>query len=391
MRIYFVSPTHYDADGTLHKTTRYWTSGITLPYLKAITPPGHDVHVRRRAHARRRPRPRVRRRRHHRDGAADRARLRSRRPVPRPRPPRRARRHLGDAHRRGVAAARRRRRRRRGRGRLAARCSPTSREGRSRGIYRAARLARPRRPADDRLRARCRCSSATRSAQLALPHVLPLAGRLLARLPASLRVLRRPDLLPAQLPHPAGRRRHRGSARASRRSAAIASSSSTTTRSRTRTTAKELFRAMIPLGLKWASPVDDQHRARPRAARPRGAQRLRQPVDRPREHQRGKPRTASARTSIRRAASARTSPRIRAKGIQVIALLMVGLDGDTPDTFGRTLQFLLDSKISFLKLFTPCPYPGTKYYDDMREAGPHPRRRLGALRLRHRRSSSRPA
>ena len=38
MRIYFVSPTHYDANGGLHKTTRYWTSAVTLPYLKAITP-----------------------------------------------------------------------------------------------------------------------------------------------------------------------------------------------------------------------------------------------------------------------------------------------------------------------------------------------------------------
>src|SRR6266404_9281127 len=43
MRIYLVSPTHYNGDGSLHKTTRYWTSAITLPYLKAITPPEHEV------------------------------------------------------------------------------------------------------------------------------------------------------------------------------------------------------------------------------------------------------------------------------------------------------------------------------------------------------------
>src|SRR5262249_10228788 len=59
----------------------------------------------------------------------------------------------------------------------------------------------------------------------------------------------------------------------------------------------------------------------------------------------------------------------RAKGIQLIALLMVGLDGDTLDTFERSLRFLIDNKVSFLKLFTPCPYPGTKYYDDMAAAG----------------------
>jgi len=43
MRIYLVSPTHYNLDGSLHKTTRYWTSATTLPYLKAITPPEHEV------------------------------------------------------------------------------------------------------------------------------------------------------------------------------------------------------------------------------------------------------------------------------------------------------------------------------------------------------------
>src|SRR5262249_1201003 len=43
MRIHLISPTHYLRDGALHKTTRYWTSAITLPYLKALTPPPHRV------------------------------------------------------------------------------------------------------------------------------------------------------------------------------------------------------------------------------------------------------------------------------------------------------------------------------------------------------------
>ena len=60
---------------------------------------------------------------------------------------------------------------------------------------------------------------------------------------------------------------------------------------------------------------------------------------------------------------------IRDKGIQVIALMMVGLDGDTTESFQKTLQFLVDNKITFLKLFTPCPYPGTKYFNDMEAAG----------------------
>ena len=43
MRALLISPTHYDASGGLHKTTRYWTSGTTLPYLKALTPPEWQV------------------------------------------------------------------------------------------------------------------------------------------------------------------------------------------------------------------------------------------------------------------------------------------------------------------------------------------------------------
>ena len=61
--------------------------------------------------------------------------------------------------------------------------------------------------------------------------------------------------------------------------------------------------------------------------------------------------------------------KIRAKGIQVIALMMVGLDGDDTTSFDKTLDFLVKNKLTFLKLFTPCPYPGTKYYDDMQKAG----------------------
>jgi radical SAM superfamily enzyme YgiQ (UPF0313 family) len=61
--------------------------------------------------------------------------------------------------------------------------------------------------------------------------------------------------------------------------------------------------------------------------------------------------------------------KIRSKGIQVIALMMVGLDGDDTTSFDKTLDFLVKNKLTFLKLFTPCPYPGTKYYEDMEKAG----------------------
>jgi len=61
--------------------------------------------------------------------------------------------------------------------------------------------------------------------------------------------------------------------------------------------------------------------------------------------------------------------KLRAKGIRVIALMMVGLDHDDPRTFERTLRFLIDAKIPLVKFFTPCPYPGTEYHDEMKAAG----------------------
>src|SRR5581483_3245150 len=61
--------------------------------------------------------------------------------------------------------------------------------------------------------------------------------------------------------------------------------------------------------------------------------------------------------------------KLRARGIQVIALVMVGLDGDTAATFPAVLRWLDENKISFLKLFTPAPYPGTKFHADMQGAG----------------------
>jgi radical SAM superfamily enzyme YgiQ (UPF0313 family) len=61
--------------------------------------------------------------------------------------------------------------------------------------------------------------------------------------------------------------------------------------------------------------------------------------------------------------------KIRDKGIQVIALMMMGLDGQTKGSFEPTLRFLERSRVSLVKLFTPAPYPGTKFHDDMRKAG----------------------
>ncbi len=132
--------------------------------------------------------------------------------------------------------------------------------------------------------------------------------------------------------------------------------------------AKELFRAMIPLKMKWASQstinIARDEELLDLAARS-GCVSLSIGLE------------SIDETSLASISKDFNKPsrfnedldKIRRKGIQVIALLMIGLDGDTNETFRRSLEFLETNRVSFLKLFTPCPYPGTKYYDDMMAAG----------------------
>src|SRR5207237_567515 len=86
---------------------------------------------------------------------------------------------------------------------------------------------------------------------------------------------------------------------------------------------------------------------------------------------------------------------LRARGIQVIALVMVGLDGATTETFAATLRWLEEHKISSLKLFTPAPYPGTKLHADIAAAARiltvHAGRRASARATRPRPAPTAPA
>src|SRR5262249_20570718 len=76
-----------------------------------------------------------------------------------------------------------------------------------------------------------------------------------------------------------------------------------------------------------------------------------------------------AKSCNRRSRFKEAIARLRARGIHVSALVRVGLDGDGPEIFAATLRWLDENKVSFLKLFTPAPYPGTKFHADMAAAG----------------------
>jgi len=366
MRILLISPTHYNADGSLHKTTRYWTSGLTLPYLEALTPPGHEVSIVdelfydvdlaadvdvvgltamgpqiKRAY-----------------DLADHYRSRGIRVV------------LGGTwvtlnpdeslrHADAVVA-----------GEAEDVWAPLLAdfaEGRSRGVYRAPRRADlAGLPRIDYTHLPLLKYDAFKSSWLyrmyfhwpivfsrGCPHPCQYCAvqtyyersyrtRPVAEVLDELRVIKSLGgdrilfLDDNPIAHPDA--------------------------------AKELFAAMIPLKLKWASQSTINIARDPElldlAARS-GCVSLSIGLESVNQAS-----LESIRKGFNQASRFAEDLRaIRNKGIQVIGLLMVGLDGDTVDTFPKSLQFLLDNKVTFLKLFTPCPYPGTKYYDDMMAAG----------------------
>ena len=366
MRILLISPTHYNADGTLHKTTRYWTSGLTLPYLKALTPPRHEVSMVdelfydvdldgawglvgitamgpqiRRAY-----------------DLADQFRQRGTRVV------------LGgtwvtltvDAslqHADAVVA---------GEAEemwpqlLADFC-----EGLNRRVYRAGSW--------HDLRHLPRVDYTT----LPLLKYAAFQRSYLYRM-----YFHWPVIFSRGCPHPcsycAVQTYYQRSFRTRPVPEVIEDLRAIKALGANRIlflddnpiahpqAAKELFRAMIPLRLKWASQstinIARDAELLDLAARS-GCVSLSiglESINQDSLESVSKGFNLSQRFDRDLAA-------IRAKGIQVIVLLMVGLDGDTVDTFRRSLAFLIDNKVSFLKLFTPCPYPGTKYHQDMANAG----------------------
>jgi radical SAM superfamily enzyme YgiQ (UPF0313 family) len=132
--------------------------------------------------------------------------------------------------------------------------------------------------------------------------------------------------------------------------------------------AKQLFEALIPVGMEWASQCTINIARNPElldlAARS-GCRTLSIGFE-----SIGQGNLEGLGKGWGRAHEfARDIEAIRKKGIQIIALVMVGLDEDTTDSFARTHEFLVANKITFLKLFTPCPYPGTKYFFDMERQG----------------------
>ena len=57
--------------------------------------------------------------------------------------------------------------------------------------------------------------------------------------------------------------------------------------------------------------------------------------------------------------------RIHGVGINIVGSFILGLDGDSPDVFKRTYNFIMETKIDAAQFHILTPFPGTKLYDDM--------------------------
>ena len=60
---------------------------------------------------------------------------------------------------------------------------------------------------------------------------------------------------------------------------------------------------------------------------------------------------------------------IHAKGIMINASFVFGLDGDTPETFRTTLDWIVRNRIETVTSHILTPYPGTALYDRMKAEG----------------------
>ena len=65
----------------------------------------------------------------------------------------------------------------------------------------------------------------------------------------------------------------------------------------------------------------------------------------------------------------RLAAEIHRRGIMINASMVFGLDGDDPDVFKKTLDWLVKNKIETLTSHILTPYPGTALYRRMDEAG----------------------
>lgn len=132
--------------------------------------------------------------------------------------------------------------------------------------------------------------------------------------------------------------------------------------------ARELLRALRPLGIRWTSQVTTEIGAAPDVldlARDSGCELLSIGFESINQHSlRSVAKGFNKVDQYRRIIDA-----IMQRGIHVNALIMYGLDDDRDDVFIRTAEFFAAAGISLLDCFILVPMPGTRLFDKMKQDG----------------------
>jgi radical SAM superfamily enzyme YgiQ (UPF0313 family) len=389
--LYLVSPSHYLADGRLVKTTRYWTSGLTMPALKALTPPGWDVTIAdeligdvdldkrcdvvgigamgpqiARAY-----------------DLADAFRARGKKvvlggPWVSLAPKERSLAHA-DAVVIGEAEA------------VWARCLEDLAAGRPGGTYRAddfvhlggKTLARPK-LADSTARGVATRQSTDVFSKIDYKDLQLIRWDKWKSSPAYRVYFHWPLMFSRGCPHPCSYCAVQAFYERSYRTRSVDAVIENVRHIKALggknllflddnpvadvDAAKELFRRLIPEKIKWSSQctieIARDAELLDLAARSGcvalsiGLESNEEPV-----------LDGMKKRFNRPSRYAEDLAALRSRGIQVIALMMLGMDGQTQSVFESTLRFLVDNKVSLVKLFTPAPYPGTAFYDEMKAEG----------------------
>lgn len=132
--------------------------------------------------------------------------------------------------------------------------------------------------------------------------------------------------------------------------------------------AKQLFRALIPLKIKWVGQASISFLKETellQLAADSGCRILFVGLESVNEES-----MKSLRKSMKSNEELKaTIKKIKKMGILIHASMIFGFDTDTPHVFRETVKFLIRAKISTVSFNILTPYPGTKTYDDLKSAG----------------------
>jgi len=132
--------------------------------------------------------------------------------------------------------------------------------------------------------------------------------------------------------------------------------------------AKQLFRALIPLKIKWVGQASISFLKETellQLAADSGCRILFVGLESVNEES-----MRSLRKSMRSNEELKaTIKKIKKMGILIHASMIFGFDTDTRHVFRETVKFLIRAKISTVSFNILTPYPGTKTYNDLKSAG----------------------